>query len=144
MFLFKILSFFVTMAAVSASGKGGKKGQDCPSCGLWQCLDSGDGSVQYLQIFPQDEANYYTLRLVDSYWSICVDEGAGNPLGVAEGQGHFKLNGNFIADGGLTLTCTGDGSTYVGKGELGDFTLFYDASMNTFTRKNGFECNKIA
>lgn len=66
--------------------------------GLWEAVDSNDGSLRTLTITDPDQDGVLEVLAHDSYWSLCGDD-----RGLYRATGSVDRDGNLVVAG--TVTC---------------------------------------
>lgn len=80
-FLLNIVTIFVQPSYANGNGNNNH------FSGLWQGIDSGDGSLSFLSISDANNDGVMTIRLGDTFFSMCKEAGYAQNPGLVEGTG---------------------------------------------------------
>jgi hypothetical protein len=99
--LLVLFSVVLLASVVSADGGGSRNSY---FIGLWEGVDTNDGSRRTVSISDNDRDGVFELIQYDTFWTLCGDDKA-----IASGTGTVDANGILNWSG--TLTCITTGTT---------------------------------
>ena len=95
-----VIALFLTVAASAAHAQGNR----ATFVGLWQGLDSVDGSLRTISIANTDVRGVYEIRAHDTYWSLCGGARATSvSRGQVTGKGILQSKGAVKCDNGKEI-----------------------------------------
>jgi len=120
-------ALLATAFAASAFAKGDRAASAAGFEGLWQAIDTFDGSTQHVSILC-DRGGECDVRLNDTAFTLSCP----NEIGFARGTG--RIRGDILSVE-LTLRCTNpDGTSDVAGSQENEFVL--DRRRGTLTNRN--------